>query len=142
MKELNDHRPSWQDTYFSIAETVAKRSKDPNTKVGAVIVKEGCVVGVGYNGKPREFTGEINWQTSEKYKYVIHAEMNAVTNANRVGVSVRGADIYVTLSPCASCMNLLIQHGIKNIYFKNKYKDFEDSKWIANNSKINLIEVK
>lgn len=133
------NRPSWTDIYFSIAEIVSQRSIDPHTKVGAVLVKDGCVIGIGYNGTARQSTIEFDWNSQDKYDYVIHAEMNAVSNASRVGISCKDADIYVTHSPCHLCINILIQHGIKRIFFKEKYTDFELSNNIANSSGVKLI---
>ena len=134
-------RPSWQDMFFEIADIVSRRSKDPHTKVGAVLVKDNHIIGIGYNGEPKEFRYEFDWNTEEKYDFVIHAEMNAISNANYIGVNCSGADIYITHSPCNHCILLLIQHGIKNIYFKKRYKDYELTKKIADNSNINLIEI-
>lgn len=138
---MNTNRITWQDMFFEIADIVSKRSKDPHTQVGAVLVKENHIIGIGYNGDPKSFTYEFNWNTEEKYNYVIHAEMNAIANANYIGVNCKDADIYITHSPCNKCILLLIQHGIKNVYFKKKYKDFELTKKIADNSSINLIQV-
>lgn len=135
-------RLTWQELFINMAKLVSERSKDPHTKVGAVLVKDNHVLGIGYNGEPREFTYEFNWHTCEKYDYVIHAELNAIANACAIGANVVGADIYLTLSPCHDCMKLLIQHQIKNVYFMNKYKDFELTEKMAKHSNINLIEVK
>ena len=135
----NSFRPSWEETYFEIAKVISKRSKDPHTKVGAVLVKDGRVLGVGYNGEPREFTYSFNWFTEEKYDYVIHAELNAIANACSIGANVTGSDIYLTLSPCSNSIKLLIQHQIRNVYFLKKYKDFELTEKIANHANINLI---
>ena len=135
------NRPSWQETYFEIAKVVAKRSKDPRTKVGAVLVKNGRVIGIGYNGEPKDFKYKFNWNSKEKYDYVIHAELNAIANACSIGANVSGADIYLTLSPCKECIKLLIQNEIQNVYFLDKYKDFETTKKIANYSNINLIHM-
>ena len=134
-------RPSWQKTYFDIAKIVAERSLDPHTKVGAVIVKNGVVVGTGYNGAPRGFKLRFNWYSDEKYLYVIHAEMNAIANAQASGVSVVGADIYLTLSPCHDCIKLLIQNQIANVYYLTEYKDIDLTKKIAENANINLRRV-
>lgn len=122
----NSFRPYWEETYFEIAKVISKRSKDPHTKVGAVLVKDGRVLGVGYNGEPREFTYSFNWFTEEKYNYVIHAELNAIANACSIGANV-------------NCIKLLIQHQIRNVYFLKKYKDFELTEKIANHANINLI---
>lgn len=133
-------RPTWDDMYMEIAEVVAKRSKDPHTKVGAVIVKDNHILGIGYNAEPRGFSYDFNWNSSEKYDYVIHAELNAIANSTFFGNSIVGSTIYLTLSPCHECMKLLIQYGIETIYYKEKYKDFESSEKMAKYSKIKLIQ--
>lgn len=134
-------KPSWQETYFEVAKVIAKRSDDPKTKVGAVIVKDGVIIGTGYNGNPRGFSDEIDWNSDAKYDYVIHAEMNAIANAQSVGVPVVGADIYVTLSPCHECIKLLIQNRIKNVYYLDEYRDIELTKKIASKCNINIEKV-
>lgn len=139
-KEEKDNRPSWGQTFMEIAKVIAKRSKDPHTKVGAVLVKNNCIIGTGYNGDPRNFKYKFNWNTEEKYKYVIHAEMNAVANACYNGCEIKGSDIYLTLSPCNECIKLLLQFGIRNIYYLTEYKDFKLTQMIAKNSNINLIK--
>lgn len=140
-KQTKLNRPSWDETYFAIADIIAKRSKDPKTKVGAVLVKEKSVIGLGYNAEPRNSVLEFNWYTEEKYKYVIHAEINAVANASRLGINCVGADIYITHSPCTNCVNTLIQHGIKRIFYRKPYTDFEISKKIALAAGIELIQI-
>lgn len=132
------NRPTWTETFFELAKVIAKRSKDPKTKVGAVLVKNGRVIGLGYNGEPKEFTYSFNWDSEEKYDYVIHAELNAIANACSIGANVAGSDIYLTLSPCSNCIKLLIQHDIKNVYFLKKYKDFELTEKIAKHANIKL----
>ena len=74
-------RPTWNELFMDIAKLTAKRSKDPHTKVGAVLVKDNHILGIGYNGEPRDFSYDFDWHSSEKYDYVIHAEMNAIANA-------------------------------------------------------------
>lgn len=133
-------RPTWEEMYFEIAKVVSKRSEDPKTKVGAVIVKNGVIVGTGYNGAPRNYKGSFDWNSEEKYDYVIHAELNAISNAQSVGVSVVGADIYLTMSPCHDCIKLLIQNQIKRVFYLAEYKDIELTRKIADNSDIELIK--
>lgn len=133
-------RPTWDDMYMEIAEVVAKRSKDPHTKVGAVIAKDNHILGIGYNAEPRGFSYDFDWNSSEKYDYVIHAELNAIANSTFFGNSIVGSTVYLTLSPCHECMKLLIQYGIETVYYKEKYKDFELSEKMAKHSKIKLIQ--
>lgn len=138
LKQKN--RITWNEMYMKIAEIVSQRSKDPHTKVGAVITKDNHILGIGYNAEPKGFTYNFDWNSSEKYNYVIHAELNAIANATYFGNSLQGATIYLTLSPCHECMKLLIQHEIDTIYYKDEYKDFELTKKMANHSKIKLIK--
>ena len=134
-------RISWNAMFMEIAKVVSKRSKDPHTQVGAVIVKDNHILGIGYNAEPKNFNYEFDWNTSEKYDYVIHAEMNAISNATTFVADIRGSDIYVTLSPCPECMKLLIQYEIKNVYYLRKYKkSFEKTKFMAEHSNVNLIQ--
>ena len=137
-----ENRFSWKKMFVEIAKVVAQRSADPHTQVGAVLVKNNCVIGVGYNGEPKGFHFDFDWNSPEKYPYVIHAEMNAISNANRNGVDCNGADIYLTLSPCHDCIKLLIQHGIKNVYYLKEYKDIDLTKKIVENTdSIRLIKL-
>ena len=137
-----ENRYSWKKMFVEIAKVVAQRSADPHTQVGAVLVKNNCVIGVGYNGEPKGFHFDFDWNSPEKYPYVIHAEMNAISNANRNGVDCNGADIYLTLSPCHDCIKLLIQHGIKNVYYLKEYKDIDLTKRIVENTdSIRLIKL-
>ena len=133
-------RPTWNELFMDIAKLTAKRSKDPHTKVGAVIVKDNHILGLGYNAEPRGFSYDFDWNSKEKYDYVIHAELNAIANSTYFGNSIAGSTIYLTLSPCSECMKLLIQYGIGTIYYKDKYKDFEKSEKMAKYSNIKLIK--
>lgn len=140
MLQSKQKRPSWEDVYLDVARTIAKRSKDPRTQVGAVLVKDKSIFAVGYNAEPRNSTLAFDWFSEEKYTYVIHAEMNALANAARLSVSCEGADIYVTHAPCPNCLNALIQNGVKRVFYNKPHTDFEISKKIAEHSDIELIQ--
>ena len=103
----------WDRRYLAMAEYVAGWSKDPSTKVGAVVVdKTGYVVGVGYNGFPRGVVdAEERYNEREtKYKFVVHAEVNALIAA---GDRARGGTLYTwPFAPCSRCAGLVIQAGI------------------------------
>ncbi|MBO7078457.1 MAG: dCMP deaminase family protein [Bacilli bacterium] len=142
MKE-REERITWNELFKQIALLVAKRSADPHTQVGSVIVKDNRILAIGYNGCPSTFNFDFDWTTDEKYKYCVHSEANALANAARVGANVNGADIYVTMSPCFECIKLLIQAGIKTVYYIDTYKDFEITKTIVENTKtIKLVNIK
>lgn len=134
-------RPTWNETFIDIAKILSKRSKDPKTKVGAVLTKNKCIIGTGYNGEPRGFQYDFNWGTEEKYDYVIHAEMNAIANACYNGCNIKDSEIFLTHSPCNKCILQLIQFGVKKVYFIHKYKDYDFTEHIANYSNIELEQV-
>ena len=119
---------SWDEFFMGAAMLCAKRSKDPNTQVGACIVNaENRIVSVGYNGFPAgcdddvfpwERAGDDRYNT--KYLYVCHAEFNAILNCERG--NLRGCTVYVTLFPCNECAKAIIQSGIKEVvYMEDKY---------------------
>ena len=119
---------SWDEYFMGIAMLAAKRSKDPNTQVGACIVsKDNIIISTGYNGMPKGCSDdEFPWERSgeeeieTKYPYVVHAELNAILNSN--GRDLRGSRIYVALFPCNECAKAIIQSGIKEvIYLSDKY---------------------
>lgn len=125
---------SWDDYFMGIALLAAKRSKDPNTQVGACIVSgdapdnfsHNTILSVGYNGMPMGCSDdEFSWGREgdfldTKYPFVVHAELNAILNAR--GKSLVGAKIYVALFPCNECCKAIIQSGIREVvYLSDKY---------------------
>ena len=112
---------------MGIAMLAARRSKDPNTQVGACIVsQENIIVSTGYNGMPKGCSDdEFPWDregVQTKYPYVVHAELNAILNAS--GRDLRGSRIYVALFPCNECAKAIIQSGVREvIYLSDKYAD-------------------
>ena len=120
---------SWDEYFMGVAMLAARRSKDPSTQVGACIVsQDNIIISTGYNGMPKGCSDdEFPWDRSgaeneAKYPYVVHAELNAVLNAN--GRDLRGSKLYVALFPCNECAKAIIQSGIREIvYLSDKYKD-------------------
>lgn len=116
---------SWDEYFMGVALLAGKRSKDPNTQVGACIVDENNIIlSKGYNGFPFGCSDDAYpWERQgedTKYKYVVHAELNAILNAN--GKSLKGAKLYVDLFPCNECAKAIIQSGIKEVvYLYDKY---------------------
>lgn len=119
---------SWDEYFMAVAVLSSKRSKDPNTQVGACIVSpENKIVGTGYNGFPIGCSDDVlPWKREgqpydTKYMYVCHAELNAILNSTR---SLEGCRIYVALFPCNECAKAIIQSGIKTVIYKeDKYAD-------------------
>ncbi len=126
---------TWDEYFMGIALLSAKRSKDPNTTVGACIVgQDNRILSVGYNGMPTgcsddEFPWEREGSTLDtKYAYVCHAEMNAILNYTGT-TSMKDAKLYVSLFPCNECTKAIIQKGIKEIhYLSDKYADTDGTK--------------
>ncbi len=118
---------NWDEYFMGVSLLAAKRSKDPNTQVGACIVDENNIIlSTGYNGFPFGCSDDdYPWERegeNTKYKYVVHAELNAILNAN--GKSLKGARIYVDLFPCNECAKAIIQSGISEVvYLYDKYAD-------------------
>jgi dCMP deaminase len=120
---------SWDEYFMGIAMLSAKRSKDPNTQVGACIVNQNNkIMSVGYNGFPLGCSDEdFPWERSgdnydTKYPYVCHAELNAILN--NAGGNLNGCKIYVALFPCNECAKAIIQSGISEvIYLSDKYAE-------------------
>lgn len=109
----------WDQRYMQLARDVASWSKDPSRQIGAVIVGDmGQIISQGYNGFPRGINDfkERYEDRETKYKYVVHAEANAIYNAIHNGANTRGATIYVTGLPvCHECAKSIIQVGIKEV---------------------------
>lgn len=124
---------SWDEYFMGVAILSGKRSKDPNTKVGACIVsEEKKIVGVGYNGFPIGCSDEeFSWEREgdyldTKYPYVCHAELNAILNSIK---STKGCSIYVGLFPCNECAKAIIQAGINEIiYLSDKYSETDSNR--------------
>jgi len=136
MNELNKERKeylSWDEYFMAVAKLSAKRSKDPNTQVGACIVgKDNRILSIGYNGAPNGFKdSRFPWDREgvpleTKYLYVVHAERNAILNYRGSRKDFEGAKIYVDLFPCNECAKEIIQSGIKEIiYLSDKYAHTE-----------------
>lgn len=112
---------------MGVALLAARRSKDPNTQVGACIVdRNNVILTTGYNGFPQGCSDdEFPWDREgeiTKYPFVVHAELNAILNAS--GKSLRGSTLYVALFPCNECAKAIIQAGVAEVvYLSDKYAD-------------------
>jgi dCMP deaminase len=114
---------NWDTILLNMAEVIAQKSKDPSTKVGAIVVSnDNRAMTCGYNGFPAGACDSVDiWKNREKtdnslckYDLVIHAEMNAIFNAP---FSVRGCKLYVTHKPCQECIKNIAGAGIKEVHY-------------------------
>ena len=139
---------NWDEYFFGVAMISSFRSKDGKKQVGSCIVDTNKkIIGVGYNGLPRNFNDknkkywgdeDDNDKENSKHSYVIHSEMNAILNSTK---SVENSKIYITLFPCINCSKLIIQSGIKEIYYieeKGNKKDLDLIKKILKTGKVKI----
>lgn len=126
MSELK--RPTWDEYFLKLATEAAKRSSCSRRQVGAIIVVDKTIASTGYNGTP---TGTPNCNeggcprcasdtpSHAGYEtcFCVHAEINAIALAARIGCRVGGGILYTTLRPCLSCLKASIQAGVKEILF-------------------------
>lgn len=120
------HRASWDEYFMRIAEEVATRATCNRKHVGAVIVRDRTILSTGYNGSIRGLghcDDDGHMMEGGHCVRTIHAEANALVQAARNGVSIEGAQIYITASPCWSCFKLLANAGVKRIVFREFYRD-------------------
>lgn len=105
----------------NIASQVSKTSEDPYTKVSAVVLnKDGRVLSIGYNGlAPKKIVNDKFWlDRNHRRKFMIHAEMNALSCINMYDNPFA---IYINVSPCGYCANLIVSHNIKEVYYSEEY---------------------
>lgn len=107
--------------FLNMSKEVATLSHCVRAKVGALLVKDGNIISMGYNGTPSGMDNcceEDNVTKSE----VLHAESNCLLKAAKMGLSTQDTTMYLTLSPCKDCAKLIIQSGVKNVIYFEKFK--------------------
>ena len=139
--------------YMNICVAASLRSTCMRRKVGAVIVKDNRILSTGYNGAPsgvpnciddcnRCYRSKHNIPSGEMLDmcFAVHAEQNAIMNALKTGEDLKGAVIYVNTYPCATCFKLIVQSGIREVYFINEYaNDF--TKQLAREAGVKLVKL-
>jgi dCMP deaminase len=121
------------DLYMDWAERVAQLSHAIRRQVGAVIVKDDCVISYGYNGMPagwdnncENIVGYTKGEPVLKTKpEVLHAESNAIAKLARSSQGGRDASIFITTAPCLDCAKLIYQSGISSIYYRDSYRNMD-----------------
>ncbi len=130
------NRPTWDEYFLLLAKLVSARSTCNSRKIGAVIVRKNRILATGYNGAVHGaphctdrgpdycLRRSIGASDADKYNYCIssHAEVNAIDQAARFGISLEGASLYCTLEPCNWCFKQLIQAGIEEVYYEEPYE--------------------
>jgi dCMP deaminase len=116
--------------FMKLAYTIAEGSKDPDTKVGSVIVgKDQEIISMGWNGFPRKINDSVpeRFLRPTKYLYTVHSELNSILNAARIGVSCKGSTLYTTLFCCHECAKAVIQAGIVKVVYAERKENWEES---------------
>lgn len=142
-----DFSDDWIAYFMAVALVTSKKSKDPRTKVGCVIVNaDKQVLSVGFNGFPRVFPDdpELLNDRETKLHYVVHAEANAVCSAAALGHALKGSYAFVTKYPCSHCAGLLVQAGVVGVFcptIPEGSKWGEDSGWASITLRDSGVEV-
>lgn len=127
-------RPKWDAYFIGFAFQASKRSACLSRAVGAVLVREKNILATGYNGPPSGLPhcSEVgcirvqqNVPSGQRHELCrgLHAEQNAIIQAAKHGTSINGADLYCTTFPCVICAKMIINAGVKRIYFTKSYDD-------------------
>ena len=111
----------WHIAYMKAAHLFADLSSAERLKVGAIIVKDGRIISIGYNGTPAGWDNTCEQDDVTKPE-VIHAEANAISKLARSTESGRGAEMYLTHSPCVECAKLIYASGIVRVFYQTTYR--------------------
>lgn len=127
------NKPSFDEIYMDLASKLAKRSHCVRAQVGAVLTKDTRIVSLGYNGPPAgTHNCDVEWpqdgcarDSKGSCSLALHAEQNAILYATKNNVSMEGATLYVTLSPCIACARVIFTIGIKKVFYKDSYAAYK-----------------
>jgi dCMP deaminase len=139
MENDTHHRPTWDEYFMELANTVAKRATCDRGRSGCVITREKQILVTGYVGSPRglphcDEVGHLmkkveheDGRVSQHCMRTVHAEQNAICQAARLGISLNGATLYCRMTPCRTCAMLIINCGIVRVVCEKKYHDGRES---------------
>ena len=121
-------RIPWDEYFMLIAKLVSTRSTCLKRRVGAVIVKDKRILATGYNGQLSglehcDDAGECfkDFHENPAFCRAVHAEANAILQSAKQGISLKGADLYCTLKPCADCLKMIASVGIRRVLYEMPY---------------------
>lgn len=132
-------RPSWDKVFLDVVDVISRRSTCDRGRVGCVIVKDNRIISIGYAGAPvglphcDEVGHDIyrvirNGIETEHCDRTIHAEQNAIARAAMIGLSIKDAILYNTVTPCYACAKLIVGCGIREVVCKCDYHTSERTK--------------
>lgn len=143
-------RPTWDEYFMDLVETIKRRSTCIRRQVGAIIVKENRILTTGYNGAPSGCThceevgclrNELQIPSGQRHELcrALHAEQNAIIQAARCGINIEDSTIYVTTKPCVICSKMIINAGIRRVVYRGDYQD-ELAVQLLNEAKIEILK--
>jgi len=150
MSEEKYIRPSWDEYFMEIANTVAKRATCDRGRSGCVIARDRQLLVSGYVGSPKglphcdevghQFKKMIHEDESVTQHCVrtVHAEQNAICQAAKLGISLQGATLYCRMTPCRTCAMLIINCGIVRVVCEKKYHAGTESEEMFKAAKVNI----
>lgn len=132
-------RPSWDDYFMEVANTIAKRATCDRGRSGCVIARDRQLLVTGYVGSPTglphcDEVGHLfkrmihdDDKVTQHCVRTVHAEQNAICQAAKLGVALKGATLYCRMTPCRVCAMLIINCGIERVVCERKYHAGEES---------------
>jgi len=132
-------RPTWDEYFMDLADSVAKRATCDRGRSGCVIERDKQILVTGYVGSPRglphcDDEGHLmkkvvheDGSTSNHCVRTVHAEQNAICQAARLGIALEGASLFCRMTPCRTCAMLIINCGIKRVVCQKKYHAGKES---------------
>jgi dCMP deaminase len=124
---------SFDEIYMDLAKTLAVRSHCVKAQVGSVLTKDTRIISLGYNGPPAgTYNCDEVWpdtgcprDSKGSCSLALHAEQNAILYATKNNITIDGATLYVTLSPCISCARVIYTVGIKKVIYLDSYAKYK-----------------
>jgi len=144
-------RPSWDEYFLEVMKSVAARATCDRGRSGSVIVKDKRILSTGYVGAPagmphcdeagHQLKKVVHEDGVESIHCLrtVHAELNAITQAAKFGVSIEGATIYSKMEPCSTCAMAIINSGIKRVVCENEYHAAKDTRDLFKQAGIALV---
>lgn len=145
------NRPSWDEYFLKITADVSERATCVKRQVGAIIVKNNRILSTGYNGSPKSFEHcaedtcirqQMGLPSGQRHELCrgLHAEQNAIIQAAVHGVSIDGGTMYCNYQPCAICVKMIINAGIKKLIYSGGYPD-ELAEEMLKKSKLEVTKI-
>ena len=153
MEAYTNQRPSWDEYFLDLMDEVGKRSTCDRGRSGCIVVRDKQIVCTGYVGSPPGFAhcdeeGHLMKEvvdedgTSRMHcMRTIHAEQNAICQAAKHGIPLKGSTLYCKMEPCRVCAMLIISVGITKVIAKKKYHAAQDTRDMFQQARVELVVV-